>query len=220
MKILIITIILTVVGFAMSATETTGMENKFVISANGKEMTATFADNSSAIAFRDLIADAPLTVEMSDFGDFEKVGDLGHTLPVNDSRITTQPGDVILYLGSNVTIYYGVNTWTFTPLGKIDGNPTRQSILSVLGDGSVNVTFSLSSTTSGVSETVAKTGLFKVDVKGRYVTVEGKDIDKEICIYTIDGKLIYRGKQRRVALPQAGTYLIVCDDAKTKVMVR
>lgn len=128
---------------AAAQSETDTMDNKFIISANGKTLSATFADNSSASAFRTILADGPLTVEMADYGDFEKVGSLGHNLPANDTRITTTPGDVILYLGSSITIYYGVNTWSFTRLGRIDGNPTRESILSVLGKGKTNVTFSL-----------------------------------------------------------------------------
>lgn len=79
---------------------------------------------------------------MSDYGNFEKVGNLGTTLPRNDTRITTSPGDIILYQGSSITIYYDTNTWSFTRLGKING-VTREELLSALGKDSVQVTFSL-----------------------------------------------------------------------------
>lgn len=204
----------------MLAISASNMENKFIISANGKEMTASFADNSSARAFRDLISNASLTVEMSDYGGFEKVGDLGHTLPANDTRITTEAGDVILYLGCNITIYYDVNTWSFTRLGKIDGNPTRESILSVLGNGSVNVTFSLKNSSSAISQVCSEPEDLKVTVSGRCVTIDDNNRHEDICIYDINGKPIYRGSQRRVSLPAAGIYLVECGNVKAKIMVK
>lgn len=79
---------------------------------------------------------------MNDYGNFEKEGNLGTTLPRNDTRITTGPGDIILYQGSSITIYYDTNTWSFTRLGKING-VTREQLLTALGKGSVRVTFSL-----------------------------------------------------------------------------
>ena len=89
---------------------------------------------------RDLLAQGPVTVEMDDYGGFEKVGPLGTTLTRSDEQITTQPGDVILYQGNQITIYYGTNTWSFTRLARID-DPT--DLREKLGDGTVSVTFSL-----------------------------------------------------------------------------
>ena len=60
---------------------------------------------------------------MADYGGFEKVGALGTELTRNDRQITTQPGDVILYQGNQITIYYGTNSWSFTRLATID-DPT------------------------------------------------------------------------------------------------
>lgn len=103
-------------------------------------LTAVFEDNSSAEEFRELLAQGPVTVEMEDYGGFEKVGPLGTTLTRNDVQITTEPGDVILYQGNQITIYYGTNTWSFTRLARID-DPT--GLQEKLGDGTVAVTFSL-----------------------------------------------------------------------------
>ena len=99
----------------------------------GQTMAELFAEEGAAVV---------LTVDMSDYGNFEKVGSLGQSLPTNDQSITTQPGDVILYQGNSITIYYGTNTWSFTRLGKIE-NATREGLLQALGDGDVQVTFSL-----------------------------------------------------------------------------
>ena len=101
---------------------------------------ATFEDNSSAEEFRELLEEGPITIEMEDYGGFEKVGPLGTSLSRNDTRITTQPGDVILYQGNQITIYYGTNSWSFTRLARID-DPT--GLQEKLGEGTVCVTFSL-----------------------------------------------------------------------------
>jgi hypothetical protein len=81
------------------------------------------ADNSSAEEFFEKVNHGGLTVDMHDYGDFEKVGDLPWDLPVNDEKITTVPGDVILYQGDKITIYYDENTWNFTKLGHINATP-------------------------------------------------------------------------------------------------
>ena len=112
------------------------------ITVGDYELSATFADNSSAEEFRELLVQGPVTVEMEDYGGFEKVGSLGRSLSTNDRRITTEPGDVILYQGNSITIYYDTNTWSFTLLGRIQGL-SQEDLKDILGEGSVRVTFSL-----------------------------------------------------------------------------
>ena len=101
-------------------------------------------ENSSADAFLALLQEGDVTVSMHDYGNFEKVGPLGTSLPTNDESITTRPGDLILYQGNQITIYYDTNTWSFTLMAKIDGADKRK-LLSFLGEGDVKITFSLSS---------------------------------------------------------------------------
>ncbi|MPN07297.1 hypothetical protein SDC9_154563 [bioreactor metagenome] len=79
---------------------------------------------------------------MSDYGNFEKVGELGTTLPRNDESITTKPGDIILYQGNQITIYYDTNTWEFTRLGRIN-DVSPQELRGILGDGDVTTVLSL-----------------------------------------------------------------------------
>lgn len=117
-------------------------QNRFYITAGDTTFAAKFADNSSALALQELLEQGDLTLTMSDYGDFEKVGSLGTQLPRNDQQITTDPGDVILYQGSSITIYYDTNTWNFTRLGNIP-DVTREDLLAALGEGDVEVTFSL-----------------------------------------------------------------------------
>lgn len=115
-------------------------ESALKITVGEYELLATFADNPSAEEFKALLAQGPITVQMDDYGGFEKVGPLGTTLTRSDEQITTQPGDVILYQGNQITIYYGTNSWNFTRLARID-DPT--DLQAKLGDGTVSITFSL-----------------------------------------------------------------------------
>ena len=114
-----------------------------ITSDGGKsELTATLADNSSATAFYQLLEKGPVTVDMHDYGSFEKVGPLGTTLPRNDTQITTTAGDIILYQGNQITIYYDTNSWNFTRLGKVDG-VTQAELKKILGKGDVTAVFSV-----------------------------------------------------------------------------
>ena len=106
------------------------------------KLTATLADNSSATAFYELLKKGPLTVDMHDYGSFEKVGSLGTSLPRNDSQITTEAGDIILYQGNQITIYYDTNSWNFTRLGKVDG-VTQAELKKILGKGNVTAVFDI-----------------------------------------------------------------------------
>ena len=109
---------------------------------NGKSLSIRPEKNSSAEAFIEALRKSDITVEMHDYGNFEKVGPLGRTLPRNDERITTEPGDVILYQGNQITIYYDVNSWSFTRLGKVQ-QLSQDELKEILGKGDVTVTFSL-----------------------------------------------------------------------------
>ena len=109
---------------------------------NGKALKILAAENSSADAFLDLLKAGDVTVDMHDYGSFEKVGSLRTSLPRNDEQITTEPGDVILYQGDQITIYYDVNSWSFTRLGKVQ-DLSQAELKEILGDGNVTITFSL-----------------------------------------------------------------------------
>lgn len=118
--------------------------NQIRLTVNGRSFTATLEQNSSAEALKELLKDGDLSIRMDDYGDMEKVGPLGTSLPRNDRQITTSPGDMILYLGNSFTIYYDTNTWNFTRLGRLNGVSTREEVLNLLGGkGEVTVTLSL-----------------------------------------------------------------------------
>lgn len=120
------------------------------------KLSASLEDNSSATAFYQLLEKGPLTVKMTDYGNFEKVGFLGTSLPRNDRHITTSAGDIILYQGNQITIYYDKNSWNFTRIGKVDsrllqdsvttGSPTsitQTELKKILGKGDVTAVFEI-----------------------------------------------------------------------------
>lgn len=111
----------------------------------GQEIfTATLANNSSVDALKELLKDGPLTLKMSDYAGMEKGADLGVTLPQNNQQMNTTAGDIILYQGRTLVIYYDTNSWSLTPIGKI--NDLDEALLKeTLGSGDVTVTFSLQS---------------------------------------------------------------------------
>ncbi len=87
------------------------------------------------------LENGPITIEMHDYGSFEKVGSLGFDLPTNDEEISTDAGDIILYQGNSFVIYYDKNNWNFTKLGHID-NVSKIDLKNILGSGNVTVTLS------------------------------------------------------------------------------
>ena len=115
---------------------------KIYIKINDQILRANLENNSSAEAFVEKLQEGDITIEMHDYANFEKVGNLGFSLPTNDVNITTSYGDIILYQGNQITIYYDTNTWNFTKLGKIE-DVSQKELIDILGDGDVVVTFSL-----------------------------------------------------------------------------
>ena len=118
--------------------------NTLELTVEGSTFTATLEENSSTQALKERLAQGPLSIRMSDYGDMEKVGSLGISLPRNDRQTTTGPGDLILYQGDSFVIYYDTNSWNFTRLGRVDGVATREEMLDLLGGvGEITVTLSL-----------------------------------------------------------------------------
>ena len=124
-----------------SSTEVTNM-NEFIIEVNGKELTIKAEDNSSSKALIEKLQEGEVIIEAQDYGNFEKVGSLGFDLPRNDMQYTTKPGDVILYMGNQLTIYYDTNSWNFTKLGEVT-NVSESELKEILGDGNVTLTLKL-----------------------------------------------------------------------------
>ncbi len=115
------------------------------LSVNGKSLNIKPENNSSSMEFIKKLKDGELIINAEDYGNFEKVGDLGFNLPTNDEKITTESGDLILYQGNKITLYYDANTWIFTRLGKVQ-NVSKEELKQILGNGDVTLKFSLDNT--------------------------------------------------------------------------
>ena len=111
------------------------------IEANGNVFYGDFEGNSSAEALKEKLNSGSITLDMHDYGNFEKVGELPFSIVRNDEYITTTSGDVILYQGNQLTIYYDTNSWNFTRVAKIRN--ADSTLKDKLGEGNISVTLSL-----------------------------------------------------------------------------
>lgn len=128
----------------VSESETENLEQEEAMKMNvqigSSTFTATLESNEAVDALVEMMENGPVTISMSDYSGFEKVGALGTSLPTSDYQMTTQAGDIVLYNGDQIVIFYGSNSWSYTRLGKIDDLTGWEE---VLGTGNVEVTFSL-----------------------------------------------------------------------------
>lgn len=115
-------------------------EMKLQIEAGGSIFTAALEDNEAVNAFIEMMEEGPVEIEMSEYGGFEKVGSLGTSLPASNSQMTTQAGDIVLYNSSQIVMFYGSNSWSYTKLAEVEGLTGWED---ALGSGSVTVTFSI-----------------------------------------------------------------------------
>jgi hypothetical protein len=95
-------------------------ELTMMLRINDKEIAVRWEENESVEALKDLIQETPLTINMSMYGGFEQVGSLGTSLPRNDTQTTTQAGDIVLYSGNQIVVFYGSNSWSYTRLGHVE----------------------------------------------------------------------------------------------------
>ena len=101
---------------------------------------ATLEENAAVSALVEMMRESPVVLQMSDYSGFEKVGPLGTSLPADNSQTTTHAGDIVLYNGNQIVIFYGSNSWSYTRLGHIDDLTGWEE---ALGNGDVTVTFYL-----------------------------------------------------------------------------
>ena len=113
---------------------------KLTLKIDDMEVDVIWSDNDSVRALKNLAKDG-LTINMSKYGGFEQVGSIGSTLPSSDTRITTNPGDIVLYSLNQIVIFYDSNTWSYTKLGHI--NLSKSELTDLLGDEDVVITLNL-----------------------------------------------------------------------------
>ncbi len=154
-------------------------DNTMNLKVNNSTLTVKLADNAATKALVERLKGCAVTYNAHDYGGFEKVGSLGFSLPSNDTYITTEPGDIMLYTSNQLCIFFDSNSWEYTPIGKIEGM-TKQQLKDAFGTGEVSITLSLDNSTgiASVSTNQAKANsiyslngqkLAEVPSKGVYI---------------------------------------------------
>ena len=122
------------------AMEDENMEKKMIVEVGGSIFTATLEDNEAVDTLVEMMQENPITIQMRDYSGFEKVGSLGTDLPTNNSQTTTGAGDIVLYQGNQIVMFYGSNSWSYTRIGRIDDLTGWEE---ALGSGDVTVALSV-----------------------------------------------------------------------------
>ena len=147
----------------MLFTTMTIMAQKMYITIDGRTEAVTLVNNSATQALVTKLQEAPVTITLNSSGGFEIWGALGFSLPTSNEQINAQPGDVILYNGSNICLFYGTNSWSYTRLGKIDGlSESELRTFLKAGESNISMALSLSNTTdiSQVKADDSKSGAY------------------------------------------------------------
>jgi hypothetical protein len=108
-----------------------------VLKIAGSEVPVMWEENPSVEALREIL---PLTIQMSMYGGFEQVGSIGQSITRNDTQITTAPGDIVLYSGNQIVIFYGSNSWAYTRLGHVDLSQKEMTELLSKGNVTISIT--------------------------------------------------------------------------------
>ena len=124
--------------------------NTMNLKVNNSTMKVKLSDNAATKALVERLKEGTITYNAYDYGGFEKVGALGFSLPSNDTYITTEPGDIMLYTSNQLCIFFDSNSWEYTPIGKIEGM-TKQQLKDAFGTGEVSITLSLDNSTGVAS---------------------------------------------------------------------
>ena len=140
----------------MLFTTMTIMAQKMYITIHGRTEAVTLVNNSATQALVAKLQEVPVTITLNSSGGFEIWGALGFSLPTSNEQINEQPGDVILYNGDNICMFYGTNSWSYTRLGKIDGlSESELRTFLKAGESNISVTLSLNNTT-GIADVRSK----------------------------------------------------------------
>ena len=129
------------------------MTEKLYVTIGEETRSVTMEDNVGTQALVAALQAENITYEAHDYGNFEKVGALGQSFPTADHQVTTSAGDIVLYNGNNICIFYGSNSWSYTRIGKLDGMSAEDVRRFVnAGGGNVTVTLSLQPIYTGLDE--------------------------------------------------------------------
>jgi len=112
-----------------------------ILKINDQKIDVKWEDNESVAALEQLVLSKPLTVSMSMYGGWEQVGSIGRSLPRNDVQTTAVSGDIMLYSGNQIVLFYGNNSWAYTKLGSMQAS--QEELRKLLDNGDVTVEISM-----------------------------------------------------------------------------
>ena len=127
---------------SLSAAGAENPNNVIKLKVNDAVFDVELENNSATQELIKTLKDGNVTINASDYGSFEKVGDLGFSLPTNDENVNTAPGDIVLYQGNQISLFYDSHSWSYTKIGKIQ-NVDANQLKDVLGSGEVKIVLSL-----------------------------------------------------------------------------
>lgn len=139
-SIILIIILSLITCTAVSGDES--MDGMIKIKINDEVFDVELENNSATEELVKELEKGNITVNATEYGGFEKVGDLGLSLPTSDENINTSPGDIVLYQGNQISLFYGSHSWSYTKLGKIENIDSNQ-LKEVLGPGNATIVLSL-----------------------------------------------------------------------------
>ena len=170
----------------MNFAENNNTMDKIYITIGGQTQSITLVDNA---ATRALVQKLPVTVTLNSSGGFEIWGPLGFSLPTSNQQITAQPGDVVLYNGSNICLFYDSNSWSYTRLGKIDGLSESQ-LRTFLKAGESNISVTLAQT-SGATAIRSLTPNSSPKGEGNIYSLNGQRVTNPSAgVYIKNGKKV------------------------------
>lgn len=150
-------LLLTACSSEEAQAQTTSSDMKINITIEGKTLPVTLVDNEATRTLMAALQQSAITYEADDYGGFEKVGALGRSLPTSNQQITTAAGDVILYSGNQIVLFYGSNSWSYTRLGRIEYQSTDElKTFLKAGQGRISVTLSVPESTGIAPVSAAK----------------------------------------------------------------
>ncbi|MBR3350330.1 MAG: hypothetical protein IKG55_09690 [Solobacterium sp.] len=117
-------------------------DSEMILRIENEEINVVWEDIESVNALKNLVSENELTISMHMYGGWEQVGEIGASLPRNDVQTTAKPGDIMLYSGDQIVVFYGNNSWAYTKLGRMDGY-SQAELEEMLGNGNVTLTITM-----------------------------------------------------------------------------
>ncbi|MBK6087390.1 hypothetical protein JKK62_01780 [Ruminococcus sp. M6(2020)] len=112
-----------------------------MMAIDGTPVTVAWEDNEAVTALKEYCRDLILTIPLSMYGGFEQFGSIGTSLPRNDVQTTTHSGDIVLYSGDQIVVFYGSNSWAYTRLGHIT-DKSQDELTALLSNGDITISLS------------------------------------------------------------------------------